>query len=318
MTRVVSALSLLLTLGGIGCTPELGPCDELSALRVAYDEEGTPAFEGQALMIQSCGFGAFCHAAGIDAEQRYGVPRGLDYDVRIANLDADDPGAELDRLEGMLDRSFRHRHEIWAAVESGRMPIGGGPGSDVASAAPTYAVRTGANTLEPMAGLDTARGREALRNWLACGLPAVQSVDAHEARPEALGYIVDPIEVAPLEPSWSSIYDRLISRRCASVPCHGTAVAGDLDLRGARAAYDAMVGVDSAADECIAAGVQLVQPGAADASLLVWKLIGRDPDGAPVCGDLMPVGASRVSEASVDAVRAWIDAGAVYDAPSAE
>ncbi|MCB9659495.1 MAG: hypothetical protein H6726_17755 [Sandaracinaceae bacterium] len=310
-----SAAWALLCLGA--CTEPLGPCDELAALRVVYDEEGTPAFEGQALMVQSCGFGAFCHAGEVEPARRLGAPHGLDYDLRIVNVDDDDAhvAAGFARLVTMWNRAFRHRHAIWTAVDRGRMPVGGGAGADVQSAAPVYSGRVSATRLEPIAGLDTSSGRSALRNWLACGLPVVQSTDAHAAHPEAFGHIVDPIEIAPVEPRWSSIYDGLLRRRCASAPCHGVAVAGDLDLRGPRDAYDALVGVASVDEACASEGLMLVAPGAADDSLLVWKLLGRDADGAAVCGDPMPEGGSRVSEASVDAIRAWIDAGAVFDAP---
>ena len=81
MRRVALALSFVLS---GGCGPELGVCDEPQALRVAYDglesidgapPSGLPAYEGQALMIQSCGYGGFCHGAdGIPVANRHAAP----------------------------------------------------------------------------------------------------------------------------------------------------------------------------------------------------------------------------------------------------
>lgn len=294
------------------CTPDLGPCDELRARRIVYDETGSPALEGQALIIQSCGFGAFCHSANIPSDQRHGTHAGLEYDLRLVDADFDPAAPEeaYARLQAMHERAFRDRHEIWREVQRGRMPVGGRLGADLASAAPEYS-RIGADgALVPMPGLGSAEGQDALKNWLSCGLPIVQGTPRDDAPQQVLGYTADALEVEPLEPRWDDIYARLIEPRCASAPCHGTAVAGDLDLRGERGAYDAMVGVAAQADACRNTALALIEAGDAEASLLVAKLAGVTGSGERVCGDPMPVGLSRVSEASVANIRAWIDGGA--------
>ena len=129
MKRAVFCSFFLLT----ACAPELGPCDDQAARRVAYDETGSPAFEGQALMIASCGAGAFCHSPGIDADDRRGVPFGLDYDLRVAE---DEAGDSTDRLRTMQSLTYEDRHAIWVEVESGRMPVPGTVGADVLEAVP--------------------------------------------------------------------------------------------------------------------------------------------------------------------------------------
>jgi len=77
--------------------------------------------------------------------------------------------------------------------------------------------------------LDSADGRETLRNWLACGLPIVERSAPSTATtpPPAVGDTVPPFEVMPLAPNWGDIYERLISHRCASAPCHGSAREGE-------------------------------------------------------------------------------------------
>src|SRR5690606_5741711 len=73
--RALTSLALMLA----GCEPELGECDPEAAIAVAYDPvDGMPAYEGQALMIASCGNGGFCHGADVtSAESLFGVPAGL-------------------------------------------------------------------------------------------------------------------------------------------------------------------------------------------------------------------------------------------------
>ncbi len=46
-------------------------------------------------------------------------------------------------------------------------------------------------------------------------------------------------------------------------------------------------------------------------SLLIWKLEGKDPTGRAVFGDPMPLGRPSLSRAEINAIRAWIQEGAV-------
>jgi hypothetical protein len=293
------------------CEPDVGGCADPNGVRtVVYDEDGAPAYEGQALVIASCGYGGLCHAEGIDAEQRYGAPAGLDYDLRPAGIDGTVDLAEVDRLRRMRDRVHAHRGLIWASVSAGRMPVGGEVGADIRESAPRY---TYPNGDAPLPGLDTVEGREILREWLACGSPVVERIEPATA---IEGYIpvgepVSTIERVPLEPSWADIYERLIVRRCAGAPCHGEQRQAELDLRGdAATVLQTLLDGRARGRDCLFTDAPLLVPGQPDQSLFFQKLNGRNAEGRAVCGDLMPIGALRLSEASLAAVRTWIEAGA--------
>jgi hypothetical protein len=306
---IVRAISLFVLGSLVGCEGEVGPCvSDTESRRVVYDAFGAPAFEGQALMITSCGYGAFCHSPEIDDERRFGAPVGLEYDVRLAGYDGTIDRAELDRMTEMRTRVYEHRRSIWAQVASANMPIDGAVGELVGESAPVY-YRELPDT--PMATLDTEDGREVLRNWLACGAPVVErTAPVDDPSYEPTGWIVDPIEVEPLEANWNNIYTRLIEPRCNGGPCHGASEAGELNLEGDAEALAALLNVASDGEECGETGARLIVPGDPDASLFVHKLSGRDAAGEPVCGRLMPIGASRLSEPSLQAVRDWIAGGA--------
>ncbi len=57
-------------------------------------------------------------------------------------------------------------------------------------------------------------------------------------------------------------------------------------------------------------GPQVI-PGDPDNSLLVWKLEGQDPAGRPIFGDQMPLGRTPLTAAEIDAIKRWIDEGAL-------
>lgn len=123
---------------------DLGPCDEL-ALR----ESGTVTFHtgervnvGEAILVQSCGAGSFCHSARATPADRHGAP----YSINVDDL-----------------ASVReHADRTWAAIVDGSMP--GTLGRDVAALG-AGDVRFGGS----IAPMDSRVGREAVRNWLACG-----------------------------------------------------------------------------------------------------------------------------------------------------
>ena len=78
-----------MTLGGacavallaVGCKSELGPCDTEAARELVYSRDGMVATQGQALMHDSCGGAAFCHARGAEKAARLGAPAGMDFDM---------------------------------------------------------------------------------------------------------------------------------------------------------------------------------------------------------------------------------------------
>jgi len=297
--RVAAYVSVL---AALGCAPELGPCDESAARALVYDDQGSPAYEGQALVIASCGGGGLCHSPEADLENRRGAPFGLDYDLRIA----EEALSSTDRLRAQQAFAFRERHDIWAQVSSARMPVSGAVGDEVLAAAPRYA-RLDSLTEEASAlpSLSTPEGLEVLRNWLACGLPVVERV-APLAGVEPIGAIVEARDVEPVAASWPDIYSRLVERRCNSPACHGRMEAGDLDLRGQDAALARMIGEPARGVSCEPEMTTLIVPGDPDGSLFFQKLSGRDATGAPVCGRLMPQTGARISAASLANIRRWI------------
>jgi hypothetical protein len=297
------------------CETDLGTCDETEALRPVWDDFGAPAYEGQAMLEQSCGFGAFCHSEDVPDRQRFGVPRGLEWDLRVIASDDTVDLEATDRLRHMHERTFRDRDQIWRAVSSGRMPIGGAAGRDLVESAPAYFRRDANGALTPIARIDTAEGREIFRNWLACGVPIVErSVPARGAQGYVpVGHVVSEAETEPLMPAWGDIYERLVEKRCSNAVCHGDARAGELGLLAEADALTALVNVLPEGEDCVGNEHPFIVPGDPDASLLVHKLEGRDETGAPVCGHIMPIGGSRVSAASIDAIRTWIAAGAMPD-----
>jgi hypothetical protein len=308
--RIAIAIVMLLA---TACEPELGPCDSSTVRRLVFDEGGGQVYEGQALMISSCGFGGFCHSSNIDAEDRHGAPYGMEYDVRLIFAEGDDEEVSAARLRRNWEAAFAHRRAIWGSVGRGQMPIRGAEGISVSDAAPEYVwmdPRTDMPVEIPT--LDSPDGRETLRNWLACGLPIVSRSEPSMATtpPPALGDTVPPYEVTPLEPRWADIYERMISRRCASAPCHGSAREGELQLDDPATALSNLVGMVSRGDDCMSGGAMLIAPGDPDHSLLVNKLEGHDANGEVICGRSMPVGGSRVSDASMASIRQWIMEGA--------
>lgn len=81
-------------LGGFaasGCITDVGECDPIAARRIVFHttrggadlESGTPMYEGQAIVHQSCGAGQNCHSADAVGTERRGVPARMDFDVDV-------------------------------------------------------------------------------------------------------------------------------------------------------------------------------------------------------------------------------------------
>ena len=83
--------------------------------------------------------------------------------------------------------------------------------------------------------------------------------------------------------------------------CHITGMASGLAMPDEAAALASLVNVASPKCE----GALRVVPGDADASLLVMVL-----EGTSTCIKPMPLGRDPLTEADLDAIRAWIDSGA--------
>ncbi|HJL20007.1 MAG TPA: hypothetical protein RMH99_30360 [Sandaracinaceae bacterium LLY-WYZ-13_1] len=315
--RVAVALPVLLALG---CQPDLGECDQPAAFELVYTEDGVPAFAGQALMNQSCGGGGFCHASGIPAEDRYGVPHGLGMDLRPASTTDAPRDGETARLSRDQVTVYEQRHEVWGQVDSGRMPPAL-PAMDrekLAQAAPRYdRVADDGVTFEPLPGIDTDEGRAILRNWLACGTPVVErTVPRSDAAPP-VGYVVPACRRRCIDPTWPAIHEAIVAPRCATAGCHDAETeAGALDLSAGPAALRAQL-VDqtpagllcgSASDF---ADTPMIAPGDPEGSLL-WVKVAPTGDR---CGSTMPLSGAPLSEQALCALREWIAAGAPAEAP---
>lgn len=293
-----------------GCFPEVGECDPIAAQRPVYDQGGVPAYEGQALMLSSCGSNGVCHGEPDEArlDARFGVPAELMFDVQLASFDARIREDEIARQRRARFRILQVSGNVLDAVHRGAMPPPSdgpeSPAEQFYAQAPVYS-NADEEFLPPA---NSEEGMEILRNWLACGAPVIERT---VARPDG----VDSVTAArlvrtPLEPTWTSIYNDLLATRCNSAICHG----GNPDAGFRVLNDDAMGTLDSlltgAASsatglECVEDGAPLIVPGDPSASLLYRKVTA-----SPTCGDSMPPGGS-VSEANRMAIEQWIEDGAL-------
>jgi hypothetical protein len=105
--------------------------------------------------------------------------------------------------------------------------------------------------------------------------------------------------------SFASVIAPKLEAACAGAGCHSGARPKEGLLLTAAAAYAELVGVSSA--QC--AGRTLVEAGSPSRSYLMNKLLGVD-----ICaGTQMPKADMRLPHADLDAISAWICAGAAND-----
>lgn len=310
MGRPLSLVSLLVP-ALLACEPEaeVGRCtDEDQATAVVFDSSGFPAYAGQALLQQSCGNGSFCHSAGIPAGQRLGAPAGLDFDMvgsrSAEGIDEDSVG----RLRAGRNVTFEWRNQVLGSVKTGFMPPPDA-GDDVLADL-GYRFEDGT----PLPRIDSAEGMEILRQWLACGPPVVGSTTAFPDNITPVGDVVPrgmPMEVP--EPNFTSIYDVVLGPQCG-VSCHGPGPASQieesgLDLSDRDTAYMELVGVEAEGNLCAGSGELLVVANDPEASLLIDKMVNREP----ACGDPMPPVGPLLPDDLVEPIRQWIAMGAADD-----
>ncbi len=177
--------SLVLT---AGCGTNFGPCDEAQAKTLVYDTSGLPAYEGQAVLDQSCGHGAFCHSHGATGQFRFGAPAGLDFDVAAACGDSTS-AATCDKARAVFATVHRttldYDWDIDSQIGAGRMPPGGKAGQQTAPVGTGYTLPDPTHTPVPVAS--SPEGRAVLRNWFACGAPVVERTTD---RPHMVGDVV--------------------------------------------------------------------------------------------------------------------------------
>jgi len=304
---------LLILLVLTGCT-DLGPKDEDASLEVVYDPQGVPAFAGQALMIQSCGAGAFCHAEADASERRYGAPAGLDFDLRVASTGADPEVEAAERLERDQLRTIAVRHHVWEQVHAGAMPPGGAAGEAYAGeTAHVRFERVAADgvSFTPLPGLETEEGRELLRVWLASGAPVVERTEPRgDGEPNVTGFTVAPCARTCVDLTWESIHAEILAPSCASSSCHDAQEPeGALDLSGGPdAVLQRITGAPAEGALCVASGTPILTPGSPERSLLYVKMAATSS--SEVCGNRMPQAGNPPSEQALCAIEAWIRCGA--------
>ena len=102
------------------------------------------------------------------------------------------------------------------------------------------------------------------------------------------------------DPSFSGVIQEIFTRRgCASGSCHGTALAGGLDLRTG-SSYANLVNVGSNQVSTLR-----VIPGNANDSYLIVKVEGRQS-----VGQRMPIGGSPLDNIDLTNLKNWINQGA--------
>ena len=279
----------------------------MAARTVVHDEDGMPAYEGQAILRVSCGNGAFCHSAAATGDARFGAPAGLDFDMGLASINAAFNPEGTTRLARGQANTAEWRSAIMDEIEAGRMPPGG-PATVAAQGGTPHYRHSDARRV---AGLGAVDGREAMRNWLSCGAPVVERTEAH-AMGGDVGAVVPRGPSEPPLPTFTSIYERVLGPRCGA-SCHGPGqpdllAASQLDLSDQAGAYAALVGVAAGGVDCLGVAPARVTAGDPAASLLVTKL-----DGTSLCGDPMPQSIALLPADVVAPIRQWVVLGAAND-----
>ena len=335
--------SLLSSLVGLSflaaCDPSVGPADEDAALEVVYDQDGLPAFAGQALAIQSCGAGGFCHADGIEPIDRFGAPNGLGFDLRVASTTVEIEEEAVARLTAHQNNMLHNRGLVWGQVSSLNMPPGGPVGEEYrASVAGLVYERfdDDGEAVGALPSLDSEEGREIFRNWLAARVPVVERTQRRIDRRDDLliGYVVPVCERTCVDPTWESIYVQIIEPSCARSRCHdNTEPASDLDLFAdltppppqsmltpeqlhARLApilvgdedREGIIGANAVGSQCRPEGWSIVVPNEPEMSLLYAKVAAASGD--DICGGKMPLSGNPLTEQRLCAIREWIACGA--------
>lgn len=113
-------------------------------------------------------------------------------------------------------------------------------------------------------------------------------------------------------PTFTNVYQGVLCPSGCTKVCHSSSMEAGLRLDGQAIAYESMVGVAAKGEACRTGGHTLVVAGDPTQSLLYGKLAAT-----PSCGIAMPPTATAantpITPAMLEAVRAWIAAGAPND-----
>jgi hypothetical protein len=111
------------------------------------------------------------------------------------------------------------------------------------------------------------------------------------------------------EPTFTNVYQGVLCPIGCTKVCHSTSAEAGLNLDQKAVAYASLVGVTANGPACSPGGHVLVSPGDPQASLLHGKLAGMAACGLPMPPGVTPA-TTPVTPAMLEAVRAWIAAGA--------
>ena len=117
------------------------------------------------------------------------------------------------------------------------------------------------------------------------------------------GDFVALFTVEGVQPTLQSIQDNVFTPSCAG--CHtggGGSLPASLDLTSVPASFDNLVDIASVQDPAL----DRVEPGDADNSYLVHKV-----EGTQSAGNRMPPFGMALDQDTIDAIRQWIDDGAL-------
>jgi hypothetical protein len=276
--------------------------------------------------VDPCCDEAQCEAYAMDACEGSAEPDCVQttYDTEMARV-----GEGIERLRRNQRQTYDHRYDVLRTVQDGSMPPGAA-GQGTRAFAEYYGEFEAGTFSGRIPTLETRAGREVLRNWLACGSPVLEfSIPQDDddgpgddcgAGPVGRCGVAAP-GLEPPDPTWDSIYDRVLRPLCVS--CHqpdnpfwGYNEAGngqELDYSNSADALTAMVGIEaesrSAATDVDCAGSgTLIVAGDADASIFFRKMTAD-----PGCGESMPLreGGRGLPDNVLDPIREWIEAGAM-------
>lgn len=298
-----------------------GACDpDDSHFDLVYDSQGVPAFAGQAMIIESCGYGNYCHSGPeVTGANRIGAPVGLDFDLRVASVGIEEEPLATERLDQNQVRMIGMRDSVWSQVSTGNMPPPGNQYRDLLTAGGSdperhaYVASDGART--PLPDIASAEGRELVRNFLACAGPVVERVVAH---PNAIQFTVPLCEQNCADVTWPSLQENLLLRSCAFGDCHdSTDPPVGLDFTGPAAEVASRLinmtrPPEIVGGQCGARSDSYIVPGDVDGSFLYEKVSVATSD--DTCGSVMPLRGNRLTEQRLCALRSWIECGACPEA----
>jgi hypothetical protein len=247
----------------------------------------------------------------------------MNFNLSVACNDAtSDCNEELARLAEAQSDAIEWRYHIMHELEDGTMPPGEA-GELVLDGARDMAYRMGLPESSPeLPAIDTSEGRAIVEQWLACGAPVIErSIPSGSLNPgdncTCVGAGCDLVSAAvvgdcfvradaELAADWSAIYTQTIVPSCLGSGCHGDGSTTAPLMGTQQMAYDALVG-QSASGTCVSTSLQYVTPGDSENSVLRQVLVSNDNCSV----SRMPLGRAELSEAAIQSIADWIDAGAM-------